>query len=148
MNVCSVDALRSARRVSGFTAEAAFGRGAGFAGCKIDAHKIDVQWVTSIYQKVKTNPANTASVNLNKPPKVGFGVGIFIPLQLQTPDNPTYTVSQRPAQTLLRNNRPLTEPDIDWSATSFEDSGKKRLSVNFKMTHRACLKVGLVRFFL
>ena len=105
MNVCSVDALRSARRVSGFTAEAAFGRGAGFAGCKIDAHKIDVQWVTSIYQKVKTNPANTASVNLNNPPKVGFGVGIFIPLQLQTPD----TVSQRPAQTLLRNNRPLAE---------------------------------------
>ena len=25
---------------------------------------------------------------------------------------------------------------------------KKRFSVNFKMTHRACLKVGLVRLFL
>ena len=42
----------------------------------------------------------------------------------------------------------LTEPDIDWSATSFEDSGKTRLSVNLIMTHRACLKVGLVRLFL
>ena len=124
---------------------------AGFAGCKIDSYKIDVQWVTSIYQGVKTKPANTAntaSVNLDNPPKVGFGVGIFIPLQLQTPDNPSDTIPQRLAQTLLRNNRPLTEPDIDWSATSFEDSGKKRLSVNLKMTHRACLKVGLVRLFL